>query len=72
MSRRVAYSRLSFDRPGRAVTLASPPWQSAHPSTTADDLCIEAASLLVWQLWQPALAACASSGVSACFTGGAA
>src|SRR6185437_16127096 len=47
-----------------AVTVASPPWQSTQPSTTAEDLCIEGASEAVWQLSQPTLFVCASASLS--------
>src|SRR5262249_4421295 len=50
-----------------ALTLASPPWQSVQPSTTAFEVCMLLASVSVWQLMQPALLRSAAS--RACFAG---
>src|SRR5258708_9949351 len=57
-------------RPAAIATFGSPPWHVAQPSVTVPDGCMEASSVLVWQVMQPALAAFASSEVSmAAFTG---
>src|SRR5258708_3521957 len=58
------FSFASIASPTATLTFGSPPWQVAQPSVTVPDGCIEASSVLVWQVMQPALAAFASSEVS--------
>src|ERR1051326_8770937 len=58
------YSGASLASPAAIDTFGSPPWHVAHPSVTVPEGCIEASSVLVWQVIQPALAAAASTAVS--------
>ena len=63
MSRIWAYCADFGSSPAGAVAPASPPWQLAQPSFTAEETCMVLASEAVWQETQPRLAASASSSV---------